>query len=161
MQSRKWWNKGIGLTIAAIGQIVCAFLLYDPAASAMKINIGWGVMLVSAVFGWLPIFTFRRKGEIADKSYVSTTVLVDSGVYQIVRHPQYLAGILFSLSLMLLCQHWLVIALGAISTALIYLDIREADQEGIDKFGDEYRAYMQRVPRANILLGIIRYFSHE
>jgi protein-S-isoprenylcysteine O-methyltransferase Ste14 len=74
---------------------------------------------------------------------------VDSGLYAIVCHPQYVAGVLLNLSLMLLCQHWLVITLGLISMALIYLDIQDADKDGIDKFGDEYRNYIQRVPRAN------------
>jgi protein-S-isoprenylcysteine O-methyltransferase Ste14 len=44
---------------------------------------------------------------------------------------------------------------------LLYLDIRVADQEGIEKFGDEYKAYMQRVPRANFILGLIRYLSSK
>jgi len=45
------------------------------------------------------------------KSYVGTTRLVDTSLYAIVRHPQYLGGILFNLMLMLLAQHWLVILL--------------------------------------------------
>ena len=57
---------------------------------------------------------------------------------------------------MLLAQHWLVILIGIISMILIYLDIQAADQEGIDKFGDEYRQYMQKVPQMNFLLGILR-----
>ncbi len=55
-----------------------------------------------------------------------------------------------------LAQHWLVIVIGIVSMGLLYLEILAADQEGLDKFGDEYRCYMQRVPRANFLLGLIR-----
>ena len=94
---------------------------------------------------------------VKGKSYVNTTRLVDTSLYAIVRHPQYLAGILFNLSMMLLAQHWLVILLGLISAVLIYLDIQAADREGIEKFGDLYRDYMQRVPQTNFFLGIIRY----
>jgi protein-S-isoprenylcysteine O-methyltransferase Ste14 len=36
----------------------------------------------------------------------------------------------------------------------IYLDIQAADLEGIEKFGDEYRQYMRRVPQINFPLGI-------
>ena len=39
---------------------------------------------------------------------------------------------------------------------LFYIDTREADQEGIQKFGEAYRDYMQRVPRANFIPGILR-----
>jgi protein-S-isoprenylcysteine O-methyltransferase Ste14 len=90
------------------------------------------------------------------KSYVETTHLVDISLYAIVRHPQYLAGILFNVSMMLLAQHWLVILLGVISAVLIYADIQAADQEGIEKFGDEYRRYMLRVPQVNFLIGGVR-----
>ena len=39
--------------------------------------------------GLLPIITFRRKGGVAKgESYIKTTVLVDTGIYAIVRHPQ-------------------------------------------------------------------------
>ena len=63
---------------------------------------------------------------------------------------------LFSIAMMLLAQHWVVILIGIVSTTLFYLDTRDADQEGIEKFGHAYREYMQRVPRTNFLLGILR-----
>ena len=39
---------------------------------------------------------------------------------------------------------------------LAYLDLLKADQSCIEKFGDAYRHYMERVPRVNFLAGIIR-----
>jgi protein-S-isoprenylcysteine O-methyltransferase Ste14 len=57
---------------------------------------------------------------------------------------------------MLLAQHWLVILVGLLSIGLIYLELQDADREGIEKFGNEYRNYMHRVPQANFLLGIYR-----
>ena len=119
--------------------------------------IGWGIWVLSAVFGIAPIFILRRRGGVAKgKSYVETTHLVDTSLYAIVRHPQYLAGILFNVSMMLLAQNWVVILLGTISAALLYIDIQSADREGIKKFSDEYRRYMQRVPQVNFILGGVR-----
>jgi protein-S-isoprenylcysteine O-methyltransferase Ste14 len=41
--------------------------------------------------------------------------------------------------------------------AVVYAGIvPQADQANIEKFGDEYTSYMQRVPRLNLVLGIIR-----
>ena len=37
-----------------------------------------------------------------------------------------------------------------------YLDVLKADQGCIEKFGDAYRAYMERVPRVNFVVGIVR-----
>jgi protein-S-isoprenylcysteine O-methyltransferase Ste14 len=39
---------------------------------------------------------------------------------------------------------------------LTYIDLFNADKDAINKFGESYKQYMKRVPRANFLLGIIR-----
>jgi protein-S-isoprenylcysteine O-methyltransferase Ste14 len=39
---------------------------------------------------------------------------------------------------------------------LIYIDLIKADKDAIKKFGDDYKNYMQKVPRSNFVLGIIR-----
>jgi protein-S-isoprenylcysteine O-methyltransferase Ste14 len=138
-------------------QYILAFFVYKlPGVKTLQ-WIGWVIWVISAIFGFAPIFILGRKGGGAKgKSYVETTRLVDTSLYAIVRHPQYLSGMLFNLALMLLAQQWLVILLGVISAVLIWLDIQKADQEGIEKFGEEYRQYMRRVPQINLLLGILR-----
>jgi protein-S-isoprenylcysteine O-methyltransferase Ste14 len=56
---------------------------------------------------------FRKKGGAPKgESIVHTTVLIDSGVYPAVRHPQYLGFMLFILALVLMFQHWLSIFSG-------------------------------------------------
>ena len=59
---------------------------------------------------------------------------------------------------MLLFQPWVVILVGIPIIPLTYIDLLKADKDGIDKFGEDYKAYMKKVPRANFLLGIIRRF---
>lgn len=152
---------GIILTAAAVGQIVAAVFYYDPQAPATVINAGWMVLFVSAVFGWLPIFTFRKKGEVAGRSYIHTTVLVDSGVYAIVRHPQYLAGILITIALGLISQHWVVWILGAIASLVNYLGTYDEEANCIEKFGEAYRQYQQKVPRLNFIVGIVQWFRRR
>jgi len=44
---------------------------------------------------------------------------------------------------------------------LNYFIALKADQELIEKFGDEYKRYMQKVPRTNFLLGLIRLASRK
>ena len=149
------------LTIAAVGQIVSAILFYDSGENSNLINAGWGVMMLSAIFGWLPIFTFRRKGKVEGRGYIRTTVLVDSGVYAIVRHPQYLAGILMNVALAMVSFHWLVVLLGLIAAPIYYLDTFQEEKGCIEKFGDDYRRYTQRVPRLNFILGIVRAFQRR
>ena len=156
---KSWKSSGaiLGASVLIVVQYILAFFVFKlPGLRALQ-WVGWGIWVLSLIFGIGPIFIFRRFGAVEKgKSYVQTTKLVDTSLYAIVRHPQYLAGILFNLALMLLAQHWLVMAIGIVSMGLVYLEILAADQEGLDKFGDEYRLYMQRVPRANFLLGLIR-----
>lgn len=147
----------IVLTVVAVGQIVAAVVFYNCADNAALTNLGWAVMALSGVFGWLPIFTFRLRGGVEKgESYVKTTELVDTGIYGIVRHPQYLAGIILSLSLALIAPHWIVIGLGIIASAIYVLNTFQEERSSIEKFGDAYREYKKRVPRLNFVLGIVR-----
>ena len=157
MKARRYSGAILGASILIVAQYILAFFVFKLTGLKVLQWIGWCVWIISLIFGIWPIFIFRTYGGVQrGKSYIQTTKLVDTSLYAIVRHPQYLAGILLNIALMLLAQHWLVILIGIISMILIYLDIQAADQEGIDKFGDEYRQYMQKVPQMNFLLGILR-----
>ncbi len=120
---------------------------------------GAGVYVFSGlVFGMLPVMEFRKKGKLRKgKSYIHTTELVDTGIYSIVRHPQYVTFILWAIVGMLLFQHWIIILLGIPIILLTYVDLIKADRDAIKKFGDEYKAYMRKAPKVNFLLGIIRW----
>ena len=72
------------------------------------------------------------------------------------RHPQYLGYAFFNLALVLIKQHWILVVLGPAAIAFFYVHTLREEQFCIDKFGDEYRRYMQAVPRFNFLLGILR-----
>jgi len=140
-----------------VAQIILAFLLFQPGFEILQ-WAGWICLWTAGLFGVLPIITLRQKGGLPrGKSYVHTTALVDSGIYAVVRHPQGgVAGLLINLGGMLIARHWLVIAIGAVGMALRYTDTFKEDRYCIDKFGDDYRYYMQSVPRVNFVAGVIR-----
>ncbi|MGC9358040.1 MAG: methyltransferase family protein [Anaerolineae bacterium] len=161
MWDRKVMLWGIALTLVFAIQIIGAIIFYNYLDNADLTNLGWAVMAVSGVFGWLPIFTFRKRGGVPKgKSYVETTQLVDTGIYAIVRHPQYLAGILLSVALMLIAPHWIVILSGIVVLVINYFSTVEEERTCIEQFGDAYREYMNRVPRFNALLGIVRWLRN-
>jgi len=161
----KQWNFSGAIFVSGILIVVqyfLAFFVYKMPGMAVLQWIGWGIWVLSVIFGIGPIFILRSKGGVAKgKSYVETTRLVDSSLYAIVRHPQYVAGMLFNLALMLLAQHWVVILVGVTSMVLMYIDIQAADREGMEKFGETYRQYMEHVPQVNFLLGIVRIIKKE
>jgi len=150
------------LTIFAVGQIVCTIVFYKKGGSILIRNAGWIILWISAIFGWLPIFTFKKWGGVQKgKSYIKTTQFVDRGVYAIVRHPQYLAGILISISLTLIAQHWIVFIPGIVCIYIYYFDTFKEEEFAIEKFGEQYKAYQKGVPRLNFIAGIIRIFTEK
>jgi protein-S-isoprenylcysteine O-methyltransferase Ste14 len=146
-------------SILFISQIIVGFFLLSEVSQInILAYIGVGLYVVSGlVFGWLPVIQFRKKGKVRNgESYIHTTELVDTGIYSIVRHPQYVTFMLWAIAGMLLFQHWIIILIGIPIFPLTYIDLIKADRDAIEKFGDDYRTYMKKVPRANFLLGIIR-----
>jgi protein-S-isoprenylcysteine O-methyltransferase Ste14 len=161
------WIEFIPVTISSllfISQIIVGLYLLSEV-SQIKLLAYTGVALYALsglIFGMLPVIEFRRKGGVQKgQSYIHTTQLVDSGVYSIVRHPQYVTFILWAIAGMLLFQHWIVILSGIPIIPLTYIDLIRADKTALEKFGDDYKAYMRKVPRANFLLGIIRHLRQR
>ena len=160
--SRFSWKDHVPATFSSVlfvSQIIVGiYLLQDLSQIEIVAYAGVGLYFFSGiVFGMLPVFEFRKKGGVnKGQSYIHTTKLVDTGIYSVVRHPQYVSFIMFAISGMLLFQHWIVILLGVPILPLTYVDLLKADEDAIQKFGDDYKAYMEKVPRANFLLGIIR-----
>jgi protein-S-isoprenylcysteine O-methyltransferase Ste14 len=144
-------------SVLTVVQVILAFFFHNPFSEALQ-WVGWICLWTAGVFGVLPIYTLRRKGGVPQgESYVKTTRLVDTGIYAIVRHPQGgVAWLLINLGMMLVAQHWLIAVLGLTSMPLVYLDAIKADRYAIEKFGDDYRRYMEKVPRVNFISGILR-----
>lgn len=150
-----WTTLTMIWSLLMVSQIALAFFFQKDYLPVAK-NIGWGFIFLSAVFGILPIFTFRIKGKVEKgKSYMHTTKIVTRGIYSILRHPQYMAGILINIGIILISQHWLIIIIGVVAIVLNYFDALRADQNLILKFRKEYSDYMKIVPRLNFIAGII------
>jgi protein-S-isoprenylcysteine O-methyltransferase Ste14 len=132
--------------------------LVDVESYMPLVIIGIIVWVFGMVLVMAPIVMFPRKGGVAKgKSFVNTTRLVDTGIYAIVRHPQYTGGIYaIFFTTILWYPHWLFVVLGIAGIAVIYMGCREEDQRMIDKFGDDYKSYMERVPRMNFIAGFAR-----
>jgi len=155
------WIGVIAWVVVSLG-IVAQFVLgmffwYNWAGLGVLMYVGWGTWLLAVVLGWLPILVFRRRGGVEKgESYVATSVLVDSGIYAVVRHPQYLAVALLSLALIFISQHWLVAGIGVAAMLSVYIIMVGEDRRLVEKFGDDYVRYMDAVPRANIIVGLVR-----
>jgi protein-S-isoprenylcysteine O-methyltransferase Ste14 len=132
--------------------------LLEPGYYLPLFILGWIVWATGMILVMVPIVMFPRRGSVPKgKSFVHTTRLVDTGIYGVVRHPQYLGGILaIFVATLLLYPHWLFAILGILGAVIIYWSSGEEERRLIAQFGSDYQAYMQRVPRMNLILGVIR-----
>ena len=100
--------------------------LVNPGFYFPSFVLGWIVWATGMVLVMAPIVMFPRRGGVPkSKSFVHTTQLVDSGIYSIVRHPQYLGGILaIFVATPLLYPHWIFVVLGVPGIVILYLSTR-------------------------------------
>jgi protein-S-isoprenylcysteine O-methyltransferase Ste14 len=123
------WIEIIPSTFASllfISQIIFGiYLLSEVSQIEILAYMGVGLYVFSGlIFGILPTFEFRKKGGVKKgKNYIHTTKIVDTGIYSIIRHPQYVTFIIFAFAGMLLFQHWIIILIGTLIILLIYIDL--------------------------------------
>jgi len=149
-------------SILLLLQMGLAFFVFsEPKFLGLGV-VGWAIWALGTAFAIWPIFALRTRGGVPEgKSYMETTTLVDTGIYSVVRHPQGgTAGILLNLALALIGQHWLLVVLAVVGMILLYVDTFRADDACVEKFGEEYVRYMQRVPRVNFVAGLLRLLVH-
>ncbi|UCD72299.1 MAG: 4Fe-4S binding protein [Syntrophobacterales bacterium] len=124
--------------------------------------LGWMVLVIALPFFLSPLIYFQKRGKPQEgKNLMSTTVIVDSGTYGIVRHPQILGCILLMYASILISQHWVAVIIGIPLSVLFYAEASKEEKGLIVKFGDDYKSYMQKVPRMNFLVGVIRRLWRE
>jgi protein-S-isoprenylcysteine O-methyltransferase Ste14 len=161
----KSWRDILWVTLLTILYIVCfpvnplvlTGVIEVKSYSALFI-VGWVVWALGMVLVMAPIVMFPRRGGVhKGKSFVHTARLVDTGIYAVVRHPQYTGGVYaIFVTTLLWHPHWLFAVLGVIGAILTYLSIIEEDKDLIEKFGEEYIVYKKRVPGMNFVSGIVR-----
>ena len=125
---------------------VIAINFFHPIFEELVI-VGFAILALGALFFVLSVFTLRRKG---------TSNIVDGGIYGVVRHPMYLGAMVMFFSHIFFGQNWIVAISTIVGIVCCYLIILSGDERNIEKFGNDYEAYMQKVPRMNLLLGLIR-----
>jgi len=145
--------------LAIVAQVVLIFTI-EPHWYIPWLHVpGYILWVAAAPLGMLPVIIFRRGGGVKKgKSYVETHKLVTSGLYSLVRHPQFLSLIYIGLAVALLVPHWITITLGVLIGVASYAAMLSSDRQLVKKFGadEEYKEYMARVPRANLPWGILK-----
>lgn len=143
--------------ICLIVEYVLFWLLDEPAISLVQEVVAWVILSAGIVLIALPMSVLRRKGQVRQgKGYLATEKLVDTGIYAVVRHPQYLGWLLMYPALYLFNPHWQLALWAILGVACLVVVTRQEDRRLVSKFGGRYERYMRSVPRLNILAGVVR-----
>ncbi len=106
---------------------------FGPFHILSFVLIGAGFWLIST--GWTKLYRAQR-----------SRMLATDGIYARIRHPQYDGFILVMLGFLF---QWPTILTLAMFPVLVFMYVRLArseEREALATFGEEYRAYMERVP---------------
>jgi protein-S-isoprenylcysteine O-methyltransferase Ste14 len=99
--------------------------------------------------GLLMVWSLRSLGRNLTDTVVTRKAhtLVMSGPYRWVRHPLYDALALLVLSASAITASWFLFLTGAAALALIWIRTRKEEEMLLERFGNQYRAYMVRTGR--------------
>jgi protein-S-isoprenylcysteine O-methyltransferase Ste14 len=122
----------IGYTVSVLGSEVS--LLY------LLLSL---IFLVPAF--WLGLGGVRELSLKVSETHRPVEV-VSGGVYGLVRHPQYLGGVMGHLGVSLLLSSRDSLLVTPIVVCVVYLICWKEEKELVREFGDEYREYQRSVP---------------
>jgi protein-S-isoprenylcysteine O-methyltransferase Ste14 len=132
---------GLGLTM------LWPVPLAEPPTTRVLLGLGALFVVAFLLLAATANLTFRRAGTPANP-YAATTALTVQGPYRLSRNPMYLGLVLLVLGIALVMNSmWLVLLAVPVMLLLRNLVILREERYLEDKFGDEYRAYRQRVRR--------------
>lgn len=95
--------------------------------------------------GWVH-YTLDKHWDVS-LSFREDHVLVTSGPYQRIRHPMYTIHIVYFFAWVLVSVNLLLLINYLLTILLITLRIPKEEQMLLERFGEEYRAYMKRTGR--------------
>jgi protein-S-isoprenylcysteine O-methyltransferase Ste14 len=154
-RTREGWPILIGLRLAGLVTLgSVAGWLWRPdwfpwASLPAPAGLRWiGVAGFTLAAAWL-FWMFHTLGRNLTDTVVTRqdAHLVDSGPYRFVRNPMYSGVLTAAISLGLALGTWLVPLGGAVFFALVALRTRTEEKYLVERFGDQYREYMNRVGR--------------
>ena len=139
---------GAALWIGAI-----AFMI-NPARMAwaslpLPVGLRWAGVAVGFVTPVLLAWTLNTLGPNLTDTVVTREAhtLVTRGPCRWVRHPFYLCVLLLVLSLGLVAANWFMLAAGVVLVTMLVVRTRIEEEKLLARFGDPYRAYLERTGR--------------
>ena len=129
----------------------------------MPVLVVSAALFVMALVLEVKVASMRRRLGGLDDAHESL-VIVREGPYAVIRHPGYLAEVVYFTLLPVILSEWIgftmlaIVYIAVIAVIFSYL-IRVEDDFNIAKWGDEYWCYKDELPAINFFNWLWNYFK--
>jgi len=125
------------------------FLNFTTLITFFGLSISLPHLIISIPFiamgAWFGIKGVKQTSLKVAETHRTETIIT-SGVYSIVRHPQYLGGLLAHVGVSFLLSAVYSLLVTPLMVFLVYLLSKKEEEELIREFGKEYQSYKKKVP---------------
>jgi protein-S-isoprenylcysteine O-methyltransferase Ste14 len=145
------------ITLRLVGLAMMAGLvayMINPASMAWSsfaapVWLRWTGVGIGGLAAVMLLWTLSNLGKNLTDTVVTRRVhtMVVSGPYRWVRHPFYICVAMTIVANGLVAANWFLLGAGAVVVTLLVVRTRTEEQKLLDRFGDSYRAYMDRTGR--------------
>jgi protein-S-isoprenylcysteine O-methyltransferase Ste14 len=142
------------LVLAWLGFFIPLIWVASPAFSFAEYALGTGPLVggVTCLVIGLWLF-YRSHADLGTNWSITLEVreqhrLITRGVYQRIRHPMYLALVLYAVGQALVIPNWVAGPSNLIAFAILFAcRVGGEERMMVERFGDEYAAYIARTKR--------------
>lgn len=142
--SWQYWASWIFITIASVGVPLVGIFDWDSLGPLhwIRFVIGGLLIPISAILVFWGLRTLSLHQSLGLEGE-----LVTAGPYRYTRNPQYLALILFYISIILITSSYLTLLSGLLLILMYAITPLSEEPWLEDQFGDVYRKYCKNIPR--------------
>ncbi|NQT27356.1 isoprenylcysteine carboxylmethyltransferase family protein [candidate division KSB1 bacterium] len=130
------------LVVWVLDSFLLKFSTCVPCLVPPEIRIGVSIFI--AIIG---VILAKNGHDIVFGEVREPPSVIRKGVFGVMRHPLYTAALLFYLALIVTTRSFLAILVFVGITAFYNYIARHEESKLLHLFGEEYRTYMQDVPR--------------
>jgi protein-S-isoprenylcysteine O-methyltransferase Ste14 len=142
------------LILAWIGFFIPLIWIASPVLSFAEYRLGLGPLVAGVICFVIGLWLFYRSHADLGTNWSITLEmreqhrLITQGIYRRIRHPMYLALVIYSLGHALVIPNWVAGPSNlVVFTILFALRVHAEEQMMTDVFGDEYTTYAARTKR--------------